>query len=82
VAADLLAQAEHDVLASAILLTPSEPLARRVQAEVARQIEALSRAGIIAETFERHSGIVLTRDVDEASTRSRCWAITWPGPAT
>ncbi len=66
VAADLLAQAEHDVLASAILLTPSEPLARAVQAEVARQIEALERAAIITETFERASGIVLTRDLDEA----------------
>jgi histidinol dehydrogenase len=66
VAADLLAQAEHDVLASAILLTPSEPLARAVQAEVARQIEALARAEIITETFERGSGIVLTRDVEEA----------------
>ena len=66
VAADLLAQAEHDVLASAILLTPSEPLARAVQAEVARQIEALSRAEIIAQTFERNSGIVLTVDLAEA----------------
>jgi histidinol dehydrogenase len=66
VAADLLAQAEHDVLASAILLTPSEPLARAVQAEVARQIETLSRAEIIAQTFERNSGIVLTADLAEA----------------
>jgi histidinol dehydrogenase len=66
VAADLLAQAEHDVLAAAILLTPSEPLARQVQAEVARQIEALPRAEIITRTFERHSGIVLTRDLEEA----------------
>jgi histidinol dehydrogenase len=68
VAADLLAQAEHDVLASAILLTPSEPLARAVQAEVARQIEALPRADIITATFERGSGIVLTRDLAEAVT--------------
>ena len=66
VAADLLAQAEHDVLASAILLTPSEPLARAVQAEVGRQIEALARAEIITATFERRSGIVLTRDLAEA----------------
>ena len=66
VAADLLAQAEHDILASAILLTPSEPLARAVQAEIARQIESLSRAGIIAQTFERNSGIILTADLAEA----------------
>jgi len=66
VAADLLAQAEHDVLASAILLTPSAPLAHAVQAEVARQIESLSRAGIIMQTFDHHSGIVLTKDLAEA----------------
>ena len=39
VAADLLAQAEHDVLATAILLTPSRPLAEAVQAEVTRQMQ-------------------------------------------
>ncbi len=74
VAADLLAQAEHDVLASAILLTPSEPLARAVQAEVARQIEALARAAIITETFERGSGIVLTRDLPEAVALADAYA--------
>ncbi|MEO6626490.1 MAG: histidinol dehydrogenase [Burkholderiaceae bacterium] len=66
VAADLLAQAEHDVLASAILLTPSRRLAEAVQAEIGRQIEQLSRAEIIAQTFEKNSGIVLTVDVAEA----------------
>ncbi len=66
VAADLLAQAEHDGLAAAILLTPSEPLARAVQAEVARQLEQLPRAAIVAQTFDRHSGIVLTRDLEDA----------------
>src|SRR6185436_13355029 len=68
VAADLLAQAEHDVLASAILLTPSETLARAVQAEIAKQIETLSRAEIITQTFEKNSGIILTRDLAEAAT--------------
>jgi histidinol dehydrogenase len=66
VAADLLAQAEHDVLASAILLTPSEALAHAVQAEVAQQIEGLSRAEIISQTFDRNSGIILTADLAEA----------------
>jgi histidinol dehydrogenase len=65
-AADLLAQAEHDVLASAILLTPSEPLARAVQSAVMRQLESLPRADIIGETFIHNSGIVLTRDLAEA----------------
>ena len=72
VAADLLAQAEHDVLASAILLTPSLPLAEAVQVEVARQIEGdkeqagLPRASIIAESLSGRSGIVLTADLEEA----------------
>jgi histidinol dehydrogenase len=66
VAADLLAQAEHDVLASAVLLTPSESLAQAVQVEIARRIEKLSRAEIITQTFEAGSGIVLTADVAEA----------------
>ncbi|MCC6190114.1 MAG: histidinol dehydrogenase [Anaerolineales bacterium] len=74
VAADLLAQAEHDVLASAILLTPSVDLARAVQVEVARQIEGLSRAGIIIQTFEHGSGIVLTRDLDEAVALADAYA--------
>ncbi|HEY57600.1 MAG TPA: histidinol dehydrogenase [Anaerolineae bacterium] len=66
VAADLLAQAEHDLLASAILLTPSRPLAEAVQAEVAHQMTMRSRAEIIAASLELRGGIVLTRDLDEA----------------
>ncbi len=66
VAADLLAQAEHDVLASAILLTPSRKLAEAVHAEVARQMETLSRAAIIAQSLSNRSGIVLTPDLETA----------------
>lgn len=66
VAADLLAQAEHDVLASAILLTPSQPLIDRVQVEVAQQLEERGRADVIAASLENRGGAVLTRDLDEA----------------
>jgi histidinol dehydrogenase len=66
VAADLLAQAEHDVLASAILLTPERRLAEAVQAEVAHQMENLSRAEIIAQSLTNRSGIVLTPDLETA----------------
>jgi histidinol dehydrogenase len=66
VAADMLAQAEHDVLASAILLTPSAELAAAVQAAVARQVEELSRAEIIAVSLAHRSGIVLTPDIETA----------------
>ena len=54
-AADLLAQAEHDILASAILLTPSRRLAEQVQAAVAAQLEELERDAIAAELV-RHKG--------------------------
>ena len=66
VAADLLAQAEHDFLASAILLTPSQELIEKVQIETARQIEACGRAEIIAASLENRGGVVLTRDLEEA----------------
>jgi histidinol dehydrogenase len=66
VAADLLAQAEHDLLASAILLTPSQTLIQKVQAEVAAQIEQHSRADIIVASLENRGGAVLTRDLAEA----------------
>lgn len=66
VAADLLAQAEHDYLASAILLTPSQTLIEQVQVEVAKKIEQLSRADIIVGSLENRGGAVLTRDLDEA----------------
>jgi histidinol dehydrogenase len=74
VAADLLAQAEHDVLASAILLTPSRPLAERVQAAVGAQMEALSRAEVIAGSLARGSGIVITHDVDDAVSLANSYA--------
>jgi histidinol dehydrogenase len=66
VAADLLAQAEHDFLASAILLTPSQSLIGTVQGEVANQIEQRGRADIIAASLENRGGAVLTRDLNEA----------------
>jgi len=66
VAADLLAQAEHDLLASAILLTPSQSLIEKVQVEVGKQLEQRNRADIIVASLENRGGAVLTRDIDEA----------------
>lgn len=66
VAADLLAQAEHDRLASPILLTPSHRLAERVAAAVARQLRGLERARIAAEAVETRGGCVLVNDIDHA----------------
>ena len=74
VAADLLAQAEHDVLASAILLTPSQKLAEAVQIEVGRQMETLPRADILAQSLPGQSGIVVTCDLDEAAALNNAYA--------
>lgn len=74
VASDLLAQAEHDVLASAILLTPSRKLAEAVQVEVGKQMETLPRAEIVAQSLQNKSGIVLTKDLDEAVELSNLYA--------
>jgi histidinol dehydrogenase len=74
VAADLLAQAEHDVLASAILLTPSRGLAERVQLEAARQIEERARADIIAASLHNRGGAVITRDLWEAAELANRYA--------
>ncbi len=73
-AADLLAQAEHDVLASAILLTPDAALAERVQQAVLRQLEELSRADIIAGSLARGSGIVVAADLDECFELANAYA--------
>ena len=66
VAADLLAQAEHDVLATAILLTPSRELAESVQVEIGRRLEQLSRAEIIGVSLQTRGGAVMTPDLDAA----------------
>lgn len=66
IAADLLAQAEHDVLASAVLLTPSRALAEQVQIAVQCQLEELERAETAATTFSRGSGIVVTESLSQA----------------
>jgi len=85
VAADLLAQAEHEPMASAILLTPDRSFAEAVQAEVARQIEPLSRSGIIAQSLSARGGIVLTEDlnaaaalVDEYAPEHLCLSVSDP----
>ncbi len=64
-AADLLAQAEHDTIASAILLTTSTDLAREVQAEVGRQLEELTRADVAATALERRGGIVVVPTIED-----------------
>jgi histidinol dehydrogenase len=86
VAADLLAQAEHDDLATAILLTPSRALATAVQAEVGRQAEQLSRAEVVATSLAEQGGIVITPDLetavrlaDDFAPEHLCLSVAEPG---
>jgi len=65
-AADLLAQAEHDVDATAVLLTTSRRLAAAVEKEVERQLATLPTAGVAAQSIARNSAIVLVRSIEEA----------------
>lgn len=65
-AADLLAQAEHDPEASAILLTTSQELAERVQQEVERQLSALERRQTCEAALEHKGGIVVVASLEEA----------------
>ncbi|GIP48927.1 histidinol dehydrogenase [Paenibacillus sp. J53TS2] len=65
VAADLLSQAEHDEMASAILVTPSEAFAKSCQAEVERQLAALPRKAIAGASIERYGAILLVDSIEE-----------------
>jgi len=64
VAADLLAQAEHDVLASAILITPSLQFARLVKAAIVEKIVTLKRKKIVQQSLLDRGGIVIVPDVE------------------
>jgi histidinol dehydrogenase len=86
VAADMLAQAEHDELATAILLTPSRTVAEAVQQEVVRQIEQLTRAKVVATALAQQGGIVITPDLatavrlaDDFAPEHLCLSVAEPG---
>lgn len=66
VAADLLSQAEHDELASAILITTSEALAEAVSAEIEEFLKELSRAEIIRKSLDNYGYILVADSIDAA----------------
>jgi histidinol dehydrogenase len=65
VAADMLSQAEHDEMASAVLVTPSQALADAVAAELERQVATLPRADIARRSLEQYGAILLVNSLDE-----------------
>lgn len=64
-AADLMSQAEHDRMASAILITPDEALARATADEIERQMETLSRRDIIRESIDNFGAIIVCESLTE-----------------
>lgn len=66
VAADLLSQAEHDELASAILITTSQELARKVEKEIQGFVQVLSRKAIIEKSLENFGYILVADTMEEA----------------
>jgi histidinol dehydrogenase len=66
IAADMLAQAEHDTDASAVLLTTSKQLALAVQSEIERQLAVLPTAPTARKAINKNSAIILVRSIDEA----------------
>ena len=65
-AADLMSQAEHDVLASAILITTSERIAEETKKELSRQSATLSRKEIIEKSLKDYSAIIICDNMDKA----------------
>ncbi|MEQ1947873.1 MAG: histidinol dehydrogenase [Bryobacteraceae bacterium] len=74
IAADLLAQAEHDVDASAILLTTSRKLAEEVALEVEKQLAVLPTAGVARPSIDTNGAIVITESLDQAVELSNALA--------
>ncbi len=66
IAADLMSQAEHDVLARSILVTPDATLLDRVEAELRRQVASLSRHHMILAALEKNGAFVITSNIEEA----------------
>lgn len=64
-AADMMSQAEHDALASSILLTTDENIARETVKEIERQIEGLSRKQIIEKSLANYGAVIVCRDDQE-----------------
>lgn len=65
-AADLMSQAEHDKMASSMLITPDEALAKATAEEIERQMLTLSRREIIRESIDNFGAIIVCKNMDEA----------------
>jgi histidinol dehydrogenase len=67
IASDLLSQAEHDEMASSILVTDSKTLADEVRAELSLQLRALKRKEIVKNSLNKYGAIIITKNINEAA---------------
>jgi histidinol dehydrogenase len=74
IAADMLAQAEHDVTASAVLITTSRKLAEAVRGELERQLQTLPTADVARQAINVNSQIYVVPDMEIAAALSNLWA--------
>ncbi|MBN2297338.1 MAG: histidinol dehydrogenase [Deltaproteobacteria bacterium] len=74
VASDLLSQAEHDPMASSMLVTPCGPLAKAVVELLGIEKERLPRKDVVTESLRNHGACIITRDLDEAFMVANCVA--------
>ena len=66
IASDMLSQAEHDEMASSILVTDSEVIAREVRSEIAKQLKALKRKDMAKKSLKKYGAIILTKNLADA----------------
>jgi histidinol dehydrogenase len=74
IAADMLAQAEHDTDAAAILLTKTVRFATQVAKEIERQLKTLPTAAVARKAIDKNSAIIIVRNLDEAADLSNAFA--------
>lgn len=65
-AADMMSQAEHDILARSFLVTDDASLIDKVEKEILKQVEGLSRKDIITQSLQNYGAFILTKDMNEA----------------
>jgi histidinol dehydrogenase len=73
-AADMISQAEHDELASALLITTANSLVARVQDQIAKQLKTLERGSVAKESLSKRGAIIVAKKMDEAIELSNRYA--------
>ncbi len=73
-AADLISQAEHDELASAILITTANAMVARVQEQIAKQLKTLDRANVVKQSLAKRGAIIVAKKIEDCIALSNRYA--------